>query len=259
MSRYLISCATRRGPLLAVYMAVAVGAGIAAAATAAQDPAAESPLKVTGSLQASPAKAGTVSHPAGLTISGVFKLSTPSDMEPPVITGLELMHGPGWAYSGASYTKCAKATLERSGPSGCPRRSIMGTVTATGWADTVTARVDATIVNGPGGRLMLYARLDNPARVRETVTGTIEDIARGPWRHRETWAVPRSLQVVAGIPLQITHMKFEVGGRSYAKHFTSSTSCPRGGWTWRLVVHTLSDSAGTTGDSVLEGAIPCRR
>jgi hypothetical protein len=255
----LTACATRRRPLLAVYAAVAVGAGVAAAATAAQDPAATSPMKLTGALKATPSKTGTLRRPVGIRITGAFKFLTPSDLEPPLVTGIEFLHGPGWTYSGSLYTACTKAILDRRGPAGCPKKSIVGTAVGTGWADTVAARMDATLVNGPKGKLLVYFRLDNPARVRETVLGTSEDFARGPWQHRETWTIPRSLQVVAGIPLRITDMKFDVGGRPSTKMYTASTSCPRSGWTWRVVIHTLVDSTGTTSDSTLDGAMPCRR
>lgn len=259
MSRYLTACATRRGPLLAVYMAVAVGAGVAAAATAAQDPAAESPAELTGTLRASPSKAGTLVRPVGIRIAAAFRLTTPSGLEPPIVTGVEFFNGPGLNYGGSLYPSCSKAILDRRGPAGCPKRSIVGAGFATGWADMVTTRADLALVNGPGEKLLMYARLDNPARVRETMVGSGEDFVRGPWRHREAWTIPRSLQVVGGIPLELTKVTFDVGGRPGAKLYAATTSCPRGGWKWRVVLHTLSDSTGATGDTTLDGAMPCTR
>ena len=99
-------------------------------------------------------------------------------------------------------------------------------------ADTVNTRIDITIVNGGPKRTLGYAVLNNPARVRETVVLKTTD-ASGPWHYRDSFTVPKRLQVVAGVPIQVKDFKIELGGKPYARNYVTSTSCPAGGWKYQ--------------------------
>jgi len=242
-----------------------LAAGLAAAAfvvpAVAQQDADLPATRIVSSARATPNTAGTPAHPQGMKITASARLIAPADVEAPIVTGVEILTVKGITWTHGKYAKCAKATLDRRGPAGCPRVSIMGSARASGNADTVATHVDLTFVNGGPGTTYLYARLDNPARVRETlVLKTAPLSGGGPWGQREEVSIPRSLQIVGGVPLQLTSLKMTVGGKSYAKEFIANTSCPRGGWRYQVTAHYLYESlGGRTTDDVTTGSIPCTR
>lgn len=215
--------------------------------------------RIVVTARAFPAKAGTPSRPRGVAITAWARLLVPQDIDPPVVTHIELLVGRGLDWDGAKFVTCSKAALQRRGVRGCPRASIMGTATATGWADTVAARLDMVFFNGGARRIYAYATLNRPARIRETLTVHDTRYARGLWRHRETVDIPKSLQIVAGIPLQLSNLRLQVGGRSYAKTFITSTSCPRGGWRYQATARSFYTGLGQSADSTATGTVPCTR
>jgi len=216
--------------------------------------------RIVSSAKATPDKAGTAKHPQGVSISAHAELITPTDMDPPIVNRVEILVGKGLIWNDGKYTKCSKEVLDRRGPKGCPRTSLMGSATATGMADTTAARVDLLIFNGGESRKYVYATLNNPARVRETLvveSSTLQ--GDDTWAHRETIRVPRSLQIVAGIPLRLTKIKMQIGGKAYAKDFVASTSCPRGGWKYKVTAEYLHDSPDQPANNVNTGSIPCTK
>jgi hypothetical protein len=216
--------------------------------------------RITSTAKATPNKAGTTKHPQGVSITAHAELITPRDMDPPIVERVEILVGKGLIWNDGKYTKCSKQVLDRRGPSGCPKTSLMGSATATGMADTEAARVDLLIFNGGDARKYVYATLDNPARVREVVTVESEKLrGSGPWAHRETIHVPRSLQIIAGIPLRVTKFKMQIGGKSYAKDYVASTSCPQGGWKYQVTANYLHETAETPANTVNTGSIPCTK
>lgn len=246
---------THHGLLAAAAVATAVV--VPAMAQDAQDLPA---TRIVSSATATPNKAGTPKHPQGMKITASARLIVPSDVEAPIVTGLEILTGRGITWTHGKYAKCSKQTLDRQGPTGCPRTSLMGSAIATGNADTVATHVDLTFVNGGPGTTYIYATLTNPARVRETLVLTTTPLSSGPWGQRETVSIPRSLQIVGGVPLQLTAIKFTVGGKSYAKDFIANTSCPRGGWKYQVTAHYLYESlGGRTTDDVGTGSIKCTK
>jgi hypothetical protein len=216
--------------------------------------------RITSTAKATPSKAGTAKRPQGVSITAHAELVTPRDMDPPIVERVEILVGKGLIWNDGKYTKCSKQVLDRRGPSGCPRTSLMGSAVATGMADTVAARVDLLIFNGGDHHKYVYATLDNPARVREVLTVESEKLqGSGPWGHRETIKVPRSLQIVAGIPLRVTKFKMEIGGKSYAKDYVASTSCPEGGWKYQVTADYLHETPESPANTVNMGSIPCTK
>jgi hypothetical protein len=216
--------------------------------------------RIVSTATATPNKAGTAKHPQGVSISARAQLLTPTDMDPPIVSRVEILVGQGLIWNDAKYTKCSEQTLRRHGPSGCPQTSLMGSATATGMADTVAARVDLLIFNGGEDRKYIYATLNNPARVREVLTVESSRLqGGGKWAHRETISVPRSLQIVAGIPLRLTKIRMQIGGKSYAKDFVASTSCPTGGWKYQVTTDYLHETPDQPADTVTTGSIPCKK
>lgn len=257
---------TRGMPTKTIHILIAYAAAVAAAAAVvvpavvlvvpalAQDPA---PMRIESKATATPNKAGTPAHPRGVALRAAARLVFPPDVEAPVVTGIEIRIVRGLDWHGERFTSCAKATLVRKGPKGCPPHSIMGTATATGRADTVDARLDVVFVNGGARTAYAYATLNRPARIREVLTIHETRFSSGPWGHEESLTVPPSLQIVAGIPLQLDRITLDIGGRPYAKNYISSTACPAGGWRYEVTAHT------TTGDqtaaTVGSGRISCTK
>jgi hypothetical protein len=242
--------------LLAAVAAVAVVVVPAMAQDTQDLPA----TRIISSAKASPNRAGTPKHPQGMKITASARLIVPADVEAPIVTGVDILTGRGLTWTHGKYVTCSKATLDRRGPSGCPKTSIMGSARADGNADTVATHVDLTFINGGPGKTYIYATLNNPARIRETLTLKTTSLGSGPWAQRETVSIPRSLQIVGGVPLQLTRIKFAVGGKPYAREFIANTSCPRGGWKYQVTAHYLYRGLGDrTADDVATGSIACRK
>ncbi len=239
-------------------LAAAVVAGAVAVVPALAQDLPET--RIVSTARATPDKAGTVKHPQGLSITARAELITPRDMDPPIVDRIEVLVGKGLIWNDGKYTKCSKQVLDRQGPSGCPRTSLMGSATATGMADTVAARVDLLIFNGGEARKYVYATLNNPARVREVLTVKSTRLhGNGTWAHQETINVPKSLQIVAGIPLRLTKVHMQIGGKSYAKDFVASTSCPQGGWKYQVTANYVYETPGQPANNVNNGSIPCTK
>jgi hypothetical protein len=244
-----------RTPQALLVTAVVAGA-VAVVPALAQD---VPDTRITSTARATPDKAGTTKHPQGVSIKASAELITPRDMDPPIVDRIEILVGPGLIWNDDKYTKCSKAVLDREGPSGCPRTSLMGSATATGMADQVAARVDLLFFNGGERRKFAYATLNNPARVRETLVVESTRLHGGAWAHRETVNIPKTLQIVAGIPLRLTKVRMQIGGKSYAKDFVASTSCPQGGWKYQVTANYLYDVGGQPASNVNNGSIPCKK
>jgi hypothetical protein len=244
---------TRAPQALAAVAAAGAVAAVVVPAFAQDQPA----TRIEAHAVASPSRAGTPKHPRGLAISASARLITAPDLEPPIVTGIDILVGRGLIWNRGGFETCSRATLDRRGPSGCPKASIMGTATATGRADTVPATLRVTFANGGPDITYAYADLDNPARVRETLVVRTARPKAGIWGEHESVSIPRSLQVVAGVPLNLNDIRFTVGGKSYAKDYIVSTRCPKGGWRYQVTAHELYDSSGATAGSRVSGAIAC--
>jgi hypothetical protein len=236
--------------------AVVVGAVVAVPALAQED---LPDTSIVSTAKATPKNAGTSKDPQGLSIAAAARLIVEPGFDPPIVTGIDILVGKGLVWNGEKYTKCSKRALDRQGPKGCPRTSIMGAATATGMADTVPAHVKVVFLNGGADRRYAYATLDNPARVQETLVVKVTKLNSSKWDHREAIRVPKTLQVVAGVPIRLTSIRFKIGGKPYAKEYIASTSCPRGGWKYQVTAHYLYDLLGRTDDEVSTGSIACTK
>jgi len=115
--------------------------------------------------------------------------------------------------------------LSHGGPSKCPPHSIMGSGTGKALADNVVTIPKITVINGGATKVWFWTVLQNPARVQAAVPGTITKMS-GKWAYKLTFKVPTSLQIVAGIPITLDNLKVTAGGKSYAKDWLATTSCP---------------------------------
>ena len=96
------------------------------------------PIKVNVVVKVTPNKAGTPSHPQGVKVDVRGTIDIPHDYDPPLVESVTGWIGPGGIYNGAKFPVCNFQALQRSGPSVCPARSIMGHSTFKADADGVT-------------------------------------------------------------------------------------------------------------------------
>jgi hypothetical protein len=243
---------------LTMAVAALAACGIATAATRAQAP---SQTTMTATVQATPANAGTARRPAGIKLQGKVELTTPEGVARPLLDGFDIWYGPGIAFNGDRYPACPLKTLSRGGPSKCPAESIIGRGRFPGtppeFSDSATDG-NITFLNAPGG-MLAWIVVRNPARVAAAAVGKVVDDAPGPWPHRESFTIPRSLQVVAGIPITVRELSFAIGGKAYAPKYLASTACPKDGWAWKVRVHSRAADTGATGLLERHGRTPCHR
>ena len=207
--------------LIPAAVALAVAA-VEVAPTIAQDAA---PTTMTVDAKVTPSKGGTKSKPVGHKLVVKMAWTTTGDVEHPIITDGDVFFPKGSVYNGGKYPKCALATLSHGGPAACPPHSIMGSGTGDAWADTVKTIPKITVINGGSNVTYFWTVLQNPARVQAAVVGKITKPG-GKWAYKLHFEVPKSLQIVAGIPITLNTLTVTAGGKSYAKDWLATNSCP---------------------------------
>lgn len=194
------------------------------------------PAKINATLSAAPLTAGSPGHPQGLTLRvtlGWQGLPPPSQ---PTVTKLDLWFPRGSQYNGARYPSCSVQTLDRSGPAGCPKGSIMGSGIGTAFADTTITRPTMTVVNGGANVVYFYTVLNNPARVQEPVIGHITRVS-GDFTYHLSATIPQNLLLVAGVPIKLTALSINAGRGNWL----ATTNSPAG-----IKVVTTYDTGATT-------------
>jgi len=228
--------------------ALAVGA-VCVAPSVAQSP---SQTVLTIDSKVSSNKAGTKKKPKGVNLTFKTTWTTPEQFEPPIIQRGTAFFPKGSLYNGKKYPKCSLSRLNRKGPTGCPKGSIMGKGTGSAFADTVITRPKITVVNGGAKNVWLYTVLNNPARVQTGVPGKVTKLSGNPkYGYRMEFTVPQVLQVVAGVPIQLRDLTFKVG----KKDWLATVSCPKDK-KWRYGLETKFDNGGTSG--LVEDFTTCR-
>jgi hypothetical protein len=208
-----------------------------------------SPITMTVDATVSPNKAGTKKRPQGVKLAFTAKFSIPEAYDPPLVDKVTVLFPKGGLYNGAKFPKCSESTLSRKGVSGCPKGSIMGRGRGTAMADTVPTYPKITIVNGGARRVYFYTVMTNPARVQAPVVGKITKLG-GRWSYRLEADIPRSLQIVAGVPI-VLHELTMSGGR---KDWLATTSCPPSKkWPYH------AEGLFTNGETIVyDDSVPCR-
>jgi hypothetical protein len=174
-------------------LGVALVASVTAAATVA----------VT---EASALTVGTPSRPRGVKLTTTFGWQGLGEN----VTSFDLWFPKGSVYNGSKYPTCSVATMDRAGPAGCPKGSIMGHGTGTALADTTPSNPQITVINGGPNVVWFYTVLNNPARVQEPVAGYITRPG-GNWAYHLSSRIPENLQVVAGVPINLTSLTITAG------------------------------------------------
>jgi hypothetical protein len=227
---------------IAAFLALLGIAGVAVAQST-------SSTTVTATARVSPNKAGTKTHPQGVKLSITVHWQTPAGQERPIVTSADALFPTGSLYNGAKYPKCSADTLNRSGLAACPKGSIVGTGGGTAYADTVVTHPQITIVNGGAHNVCLYTVLNNPARVQACVPGTITKMT-GKWVYKLHLVVPQVLQVVAGVPIQLTEFHTTAGRADWL----ATTGCPKS-HKWPFSLQTFYSTGGS---STFTASTPCR-
>jgi hypothetical protein len=202
-----------------------------------------------------PKAGGTPRRPQGHKIAVRTRVVVPEGQVRPMVTGFELWFGPRWESHSEGVPACSQNTLTKSGPDACPPGSKLSLSTGIAY-DDVEAAPKFQVFNAPGGQMLSYMTLQRPARVRAVVPITVVDGARGAWPLRYAWTFPQNMQVVADIPITLDELRFAFGYTEGAKDYVATTSCPAGGWTWRVRIHTWTATEGTAALTA-SGHAPC--
>ncbi|HMJ37005.1 MAG TPA: hypothetical protein VK501_24070 [Baekduia sp.] len=230
--------------ILGAFGAVLVGAAVALAQGVV-------PIKISAVVKVTPNKAGTPSHPQGVVVDVRGTVDIPFDYDPPITKTVDVWISRGGVYNGAKFPTCSQSGMEHRGLSACPRGSIMGHGTARALADTVPSYPRITVVNGGARKMYLFVVLTNPARVAKPIPVDIARLRSGKWAYKLHAVVPRSLQIVAGIPLRLQSFHV-VSGRG---DWIATTSCPAGN-RWSYHVEATYESGQVV---KYDGRVPCRR
>jgi hypothetical protein len=211
-----------------------------------------SPTKVTVQAKVTPSKAGTKQHPQGVKVSVKvhWETDTSAGNDRPIIQSAVALFPKGSLYNGGKFPRCSANAMNRHGVGVCPKGSIMGKGTGTAFADTVITHPQITIVNGGPKNVCLFTVLNNPARVQACVPGKIKRRS-GKWAYELDLTVPRVLQVVAGVPIQLTDTSLTAG----RKDWLATTGCPKSG-KWPFMVTTSYDTGGSSG---FQDSVPCTK
>lgn len=153
---------------------------------------------------------GSPQHPQGVKLTTALSWAGQSPASASTVTAIDLWFPTGSRYNGASYPSCSYARLNAEGPVSCPKGSIIGSGSATAFADTVVTRPRITVVNGGASRVYLYTVLNNPARVQVPMIGRVTR-TRGRFAYHLTATIPDRLRVVAGVPIKFTGLQISAG------------------------------------------------
>jgi hypothetical protein len=231
----------------AVSAAALAGAAVAVASTTWPS------VHVTPTV--TPSKAGTVAHPQGVKLTTAFKWQTLGSTKQPIVTKFFVWFPQGSLYQGGKYTACSKTKIAK-GPSACPSKSIMGSGTGTAYASSTQTHPKITVVNGGAKTIYFYTVLNNPARVRKPVVGTVSS-ATGKYRYKLSVTVPKELQIVAGVPIELTSLNITAGGKSYAPRWLATTACPGGHWPFKVTTDYLNPNNNATGSASTTASVKC--
>jgi hypothetical protein len=232
---------------LGVVAFLATLAALGAAAAVADAPVAP---KVTVKASVSPNKAGTKSHPQAVTLKTRIAWESLGSADQPIVQTFDILFPKGSLYNGGHLPSCSYKHLNAVGTAGCPKGSIVGSGTGNAYADTTVTHPKITVVNGGASRVFFYTVLNNPARVQSPVIGKIQKTS-GKYGYSLHVTVPQVLQVVAGVPIELTLLNVTAGKGTWLE----TTGCGPGGH-WPFSVTT---GYNTGGSSKYTASIACHK
>jgi hypothetical protein len=229
---------------------VAVIGGLLAVAGATASLAQPTAPGVTVKAGISPNKAGTKKHPQGVKLNTSISWQELGAASQPIVQTFDILFPKGSLYNGGKYPSCSYGKLNAAGPAACPKKSIMGSGTGNAYADTVITHPQITVVNGGRNRVYFFTVLNNPARVQSPVIGQISKMG-GKYAYKLHVVVPQVLQVVAGVPIELTYLHVTAGKHAWL----ATTKCGPGGH-WPFSVTT---GYNTGSSASFTASIKCKR
>lgn len=199
-----------------------------------------------------PNKAGTAKHPQAVKLKTVLSWQELGAADQPIVTGFHLLFPKGSLYNGAHYPSCSLAKVSQ-GPQACPKASITGSGSGVAYANTTITKPKITVVNGGANTIYFYTVLNNPARVQEPVIGHISK-ASGKWAYSLSLTIPQNLQMVAGVPIELTSLSVTAG----AGKWLETTACKGGKWPFQVTSSYLNPNTKQTGSFTDSSSTSCR-
>jgi hypothetical protein len=209
---------------------------------------------VTVKPSVTPNKAGTPSHPQGVKLKAAINWAALGSANQPIVTKFLLLFPKGARYNGGHTKTCPLKPLRNLGPSVCPKASIMGKGSGTAYADTTKTHPKITVVNGGQNTIYFYTVLNNPARVQEPVIGHVKKMS-GKWSYSLSVKVPGNLQVVAGVPIELTSLSVTAGKGNWLE----TTGCSGGKWPFQITTSYLNSNNNHTGSATDASSLPCHK
>lgn len=198
-------------------------------------------------------KAGTKKHPKGVQLTTLITWQKLGAAKQPIVTKFEVWFPKGSLYRGSKYPSCSKSKVSR-GPSGCPKGSIMGSGSGTAYASTTKTHPKITVVNGGKNIIWFWTVLNNPARVRKAVKGSLTPL-HGKYAYLLSVSVPQELQIVAGTPIELTSLKVKAG--STKNTWLSTTGCSNHTWPFKVKTSYKNPNNGKTGSAGFSSSVHC--
>jgi hypothetical protein len=150
-----------------------------------------------------------------------YELSPASSSLPATQTITLFLPG-GVRVAGGSMPKCNPQALEKSGPSACPKGSLIGTGTSTGWTLGQLWPLTLTLYNGPGGNLSSYVTATSPVKIETVVEGHVTRPG-GPYGEEIANTIPQGLlEPLPGDTAQLVNLHVHVTAKS---GWLRSTNC----------------------------------
>ena len=208
---------------------------------------------VTVKPTVTPNRAGTARHPQGVRLKAKINWASLGAADQPIVTKFHLLFPKGAKYNGGHTPSCSRSKIN-IGPQRCPKASIMGRGSGTAYADTTVTHPAITVVNGGANTVYFYTVLNNPARVAEPVIGHISRTG-GKWSYSLSVSVPGNLQIVAGVPIELTTLTVTAGKGSWLE----TTGCPGGKWPFQITTNFVNPNNGDTGSSTDASSLSCHK
>jgi hypothetical protein len=236
-----------------VGLAIAL-AGLVAVTAAIAGEAGPSPSGQIQGLEAShsPNKASKKKKKVGtlVTITLNLKKQDGTQPSPTVDSIVTLPKGMGLNYT--KFVTCDKAKLEANGPSGCPKKSKVGSGKLTAGAEPVIPSVQGSITafNGKNKTYLLYVvpEISSPLVIPGKLKGNVLDF---------------DVPLVPTLPGQpnatLTFFQVKTGGktkkgRKKFNYLENPTKCPSGGYPWKIAFKYENGESLTPTDNA-----PCKK
>jgi hypothetical protein len=181
---------------------------------------------------------------------------------PPPLIGVKFYGPAGAKLHPQGFATCATATLEKSGPSACPKKSIAGPKgSASGVVSFGTERVGETVsvqpFFAPGGNLQFFVDGTTPVSIEIISKGNVISSSPpfGPTVNAE---VPLIETVPGALDASAKEINVVVGaafkqGKKTVSYITVPKKCPKGGFPLKTV---MSFYGGATAEALYKAPCP---